>query len=393
MTPSAAPAAPLATPFASIADAVADLRAGRMVVVVDDADRENEGDLTLAAEHATPEAINFMARHGRGLICVALTPERLAELGIRLMTEANTSNFGTAFCDSVDARAGVSTGISASDRARSILALVDPATRPHDLARPGHIFPLRARPGGVLARAGQTEAAVDLARLAGLRPAGVICEVMNEDGSMARVPDLARFCAGHGLKMITVADLIRHRLEHERHVHRVGEADHATAYGRCRLIAYRSRLDHDAEFHSALVFGNPAAHAPALVRVQSHCLMAAWGANGCACAGNLSSALARIQAEGSGVLIYLHQNSPGYALTGEAAIAHLGPAASEPSDHRPPAGAGDASPSVQRQIGLGAQMLADLGIRELRLLTDHPRRLAGLEGYGLRVVEHVPLHP
>src|SRR6185437_3644258 len=264
--------------------------------------------------------------------------ERLAELGIRLMTEANTSNFGTAFCESVDARSGVSTGISASDRARSILALVDPATRPDDLARPGHLFPLRARPGGVLARAGQTEAAVDLARLAGLRPAGVICEVMNEDGSMARVPDLARFCAGHGLKMITVADLIRHRLEHERHVHRVGEADHATAYG-------RSRLDHDAEFHSALVFGNPAAHAPALVRVQSHCLMAAWGANGCACAGNLSSALARIQAEGSGVLIYLHQNSPGYALTGEAAIAHLGPAASEPSDHRPPAGAGDASPS------------------------------------------------
>ena len=375
--PSSATAAP---PFAAIADALADIRAGRMVVVVDDADRENEGDLTLAAEYATPAAINFMARHGRGLICAALAPDRLAALRIPLMTADNTSNFGTAFCESVDARHGVSTGISATDRARTIQALVDPATRPDDLARPGHVFPLRARPGGVLTRAGQTEAAVDLARLAGRRPAGVICEIMNDDGSMARVPELDRFCREHGLKMITVAELIRYRLQHERYIHRAAEAAHITAYGPCRLVAYRNELDQ--ELHSALVFGTVAGDAPVLVRVQSHCLPAEWGSSECDCAANLRAALGQIQAAGAGVLVLLHQNSPGYALDPDGGGIHHTLAAAEPAE---------VARHVQRQIGVGAQILTDLGIQRLRLLTNHPRRLPGLDGYGLTVVEHVPL--
>ncbi|MGH9481490.1 MAG: 3,4-dihydroxy-2-butanone-4-phosphate synthase [Terriglobales bacterium] len=374
-------APPPAAAFASVAEALAEIRAGRMVVVADDADRENEGDLTLAAEHATPEAVNFMARHGRGLICAALTEERLAELRIPLMTADNTSNFGTAFCESVDARVGVTTGISAADRARTLQALMDPATRPQDLARPGHIFPLRARRGGVLTRAGQTEAAVDLARLAGLRPAGVICEIMNEDGSMARVPELDRFCRLHRLRMITVAELIRYRLQHERYLHRAAEAPHATAYGPCRLLAYRSELD--AELHSALIFGDLAPAQPVLVRVQTHCLPAAWGSTECACAANLRAALRHIQAAGAGVLVYLHQNSVGFEVgdTPAGGIHHLH-AAAEP---------GELQRHVQRQIGVGAQILTDLGVREIRLLTDHPRRLAGLDGYGLTVIEHVPL--
>jgi 3,4-dihydroxy 2-butanone 4-phosphate synthase/GTP cyclohydrolase II len=386
----AAPVA-IASPFAAIADALAAMRAGRMVVVVDDADRENEGDLTLAAEKTTPEAVNFMARHGRGLICAALTPERLEALRIPLMTADNTSAFGTAFCESVDARAGVTTGISAADRARSILALVDPGTRPDDLARPGHIFPLRARPGGVLTRAGQTEAAVDLARLAGLQPAGVICEIMNEDGSMARVPQLERFCREHDLLMVTVAELIRYRLEHERHVHRIGESELATAYGRCRMIAYRSQLDQ--EWHTALVFGaKPADASGTLVRMQAHCLPAALGARGCSCAANLQAAMQRIQREGAGVVVYLHQTSAGYLIAPDGALQHAEAAPTQAGGDA--AGAG-CSPgeggSVQRQIGVGAQILADLGLHEIRLLTDHPRRFAGLEGYGLRIVAHVPL--
>ncbi len=366
-----------------------------MIVVVDDADRENEGDLTLAAEQATPEAINFMARHGRGLICAALTPERLEELRIPLMTADNTSAFGTAFCESVDARAGVTTGISAADRARSIQALVDPATRPDDLARPGHIFPLRARPGGVLVRAGQTEAAVDLARLAGLQPAGVICEIMNEDGSMARVPELEAFCRRHDLLMITVADLIRYRLQHERHVLAIGETEIETEYGRCRMLAYRSQLDR--ELHTALVFGSGhAATGPAgtLVRMQAHCLPSALGSLDCGCAANLAAALRRIQSEGAGVLVYLHQTGAGYTLTPEGGIQHAETAQAQSGrDAAAPVHGGPDGGHVQRQIGVGAQILADLGVREIRLLTDHPRRLAGLEGYGLRIVEHVPLHP
>lgn len=373
MTPSL-----VAAVFATVPEAIEEIRAGRMVVVVDDADRENEGDLTLAAECVTPELVNFMARHGRGLICVALTPERLHALDIPLMTENNTSNFGTAFCESVDARAGVSTGISAADRARSIQALVATETRPGDLARPGHIFPLRARPGGVLSRAGQTEAAVDLARLAGLRPAGVICEIMNEDGTMARVAELDAFCRQHGLKMISVADLIRYRLQHEHQVARVGETRQQTAIGPCRLVAYRSQLDQ--ELHTALVFGEPKAGAPVLVRVQSHCLLATLGSRECQCAANLEAALRAIQAAGTGVLVYLHQSGAGYALA-DGAIQHSGSAAETDQSHS----------LVQRQIGLGAQILADLGLTRIRLLTDHPRRLASLEAYGLTVVEHVAL--
>lgn len=361
-------------PFTSIEEALGDIRAGRMIVVVDDPGRENEGDLTMAAEHVTPAAINFMARHGRGLICAALTEERLAALRIPLMTADNTSNFGTAFCESVDARHGVSTGISAADRAFTIQALVDERSAATDFARPGHVFPLRARAGGVLARAGQTEAAVDLARLAGLQPAGIICEIMNEDGSMARVPELADFVRLHGLKMITVADLIRHRLAHERHVERIGESAHATSYGLCRLIAYRNQLDGQA--HSALVFGDVAGAAPVLVRVQRHCLPGALGSAECRCARNLDSALRQLQQAGRGILVYLHHSGPGYALGVGGEVQH-GPA--EPESE------------IRRQTGLGAQILQDLGARELLVLTDHPRPLAGLEAYGLHVAGCAPL--
>ena len=366
--------------LASVAEAAAELRAGRMVVVVDDADRENEGDLTLAAEAITPEAINFMARFGRGLICVALTEERLEALRIPLMTADNTSNFGTAFCESVDARVGVTTGISAADRAQTIRVLVDEASRPEDLARPGHIFPLRARRGGVLERAGQTEAAVDLARLAGLHPAGVICEIMNEDGSMARVPDLARFCLQYGLRMITVAEIVRHRLLNERYVHRVGETRLETPYGASRLIAYHDALA--GEFHSAWILGQLDPERPALVRVQTHCLPGlVFASRECECQRNLAGALRQIHAEGVGVVLYLHQNSPGFQLEG-GAILHGRPGLALERQHER---------IVQRQIGIGAQMLADLEVRQIRLLTNHPRRIAGLEGYSLSIVAQVPI--
>ena len=367
-------------PLAPIEEAVAELRAGRMIVVVDDADRENEGDLTLAAEKATPEAIAFMAAHGRGLICAALTPERLEQLHIPLMTERNTSRFGTAFCESVDARAGVTTGISAADRAHTIQALVAESTQPEDLARPGHVFPLRARPGGVLARAGQTEAAVDLARMAGLRPAGVICEIMNEDGTMAREPHLAEFCRRHGLKMISVADLIRYRLRNERFLHRLGETRLRFAEGEARLLAYRSDLDE--EVHSALVFGRPGAERPALVRVQTHCFAGAvLHSLDCTCGEAMDRALKLLARQGEGVFIYLHQNTPGWRLE-NGDIRH-GSSALERSSER--------ERQIQRQTGLGAQILLDLGCRQIRLLTDHPRRLAGLGGYGLEIIEQVPL--
>lgn len=359
--------APIAPPFAAVPAAIEDLRAGRMVVVVDDPERENEGDLTVAAEKITPEIVNFMARHGRGLICVALTEERLRELRIRPMSAENTSAFGTAFCESVDARVGITTGISAADRARTVAALVEAATRPEDLARPGHVFPLAARPGGVLARAGQTEAAVDLARLAGLAPAGVICEIMNEDGTMARVPELQQFCAAHALKMISVADLIRHRLQHERFIERVRELDTETRIGRCRLVGYRDTLE--GEYHSALVRGRIAGDGPVLVRVQTYCLPATLGATSCVCAANVAAALDRMGEAGHGVLVYLHHDGRVPSLVHTAV----------------------AEQEVRRQTGIGAQILADLGVRQIRLLTDHPRRFAGLDGYGLEVVEHVPL--
>ncbi|MGH9415313.1 MAG: 3,4-dihydroxy-2-butanone-4-phosphate synthase [Terriglobales bacterium] len=375
--------ATVAPPFATVSEALEEIRAGRMVVVVDDADRENEGDLTLAAESVTPEAINFMAVHGRGLICCALTEQRLEALAIPLMTQDNTSNFGTAFCESVDARDGVTTGISAADRSRTILRLVDSAARAADLARPGHVFPLRARAGGVLSRAGQTEAAVDLARLAGLQPAGVICEIMNADGTMARVPELDLFCRHHQLKMITVADLIRHRLLHERYVHRLAETPIATAAGAARLITYRSSLDE--EQHAALVFGDIRPDEPTLVRVQNHCLLGALGGEGCDCRANLAASLARLRAASGGVLIYLHHTSPGYSL--EAGCAVHNPVQTETTA----ASAAEPTLLVQRQVGVGAQILADLGVRSLRLLTDHPRRWPGLDGWGLHLIEQVPL--
>src|ERR1700722_18712570 len=300
-------------PFADVPDALEEIRAGRMIVVVDDEDRENEGDLTLAAEKVTPEAINFMAKYGRGLVCLAMTEERLEHLRIGPMTAENTSQYGTAFCEAIDARTGVTTGISAHDRARTIQVAIDPATKPTDLARPGHMFPLRARKGGVLVRAGQTEAAVDLARLAGMVPAGIICEIMKDDGSMARVPDLVEFCREHKMKMLTVAELIRYRMQHERSVHRVGEAMVETRHGEFRLIAYESEVDGGGS-HMALIRGDISdSSVPVLVRMHAHCLLGdVFGATGCDCHQTLEASLKAIADEERGALIYLHQTSKGF---------------------------------------------------------------------------------
>src|SRR5213593_3751818 len=291
-------------PFTDVPSAIEEIRSGRMIVVVDDEDRENEGDLTLAAEKVTPEAINFMAKYGRGLVCLALTEERLDHLRIGPMTSENTSSYGTAFCEAIDARDGVTTGISAYDRARTIQVAIDPATRPSDLARPGHVFPLRAREGGVLVRAGQTEASVDLARMASLMPAGVICEIMNEDGSMARVPELREFCARHGLKMISVAELIRYRLKHERFIHRLGEGFLETEFGPFRTIAYSSDYPSEsrAETHLALVRGEVAGQENVLVRMHSHCVYGdIFGSTQCDCGQMIAGSLRQIAAEGIGV--------------------------------------------------------------------------------------------
>jgi 3,4-dihydroxy 2-butanone 4-phosphate synthase/GTP cyclohydrolase II len=375
------------SPFCDVESAVADIREGRMVVVVDDEDRENEGDLTLAAEKVTPEAINFMARYGRGLVCLALTEERLQHLRIGPMTAENTSNYGTAFCESVDARQGVSTGISAYDRARTIAVAIDSGTRPADLARPGHVFPLRARKGGVLVRAGQTEASVDLARLAGMVPAGVICEIMKDDGSMARVPDLVEFCRQHNLKMLTVAELIRYRMQHERYVHRLGEALLPTAHGEFRMIAYESEVD-GGESHVALVRGDlEHASEPVLVRMHSHCLVGdVFGATWCECRSVIDSSLQMIAEQGLGALIYLHQTSKGFS------VEHMGERTllSFHRDVRLPA-LPESERKTQREIGIGAQILSDLGLRRIRLLTNHPRKVAALQGFGIEIVEEVPI--
>jgi 3,4-dihydroxy 2-butanone 4-phosphate synthase/GTP cyclohydrolase II len=358
-----------------------------MIVVVDDEDRENEGDLTLAAEKVTPEAINFMARFGRGLVCLAMTEERLEHLNIGPMTSENTSQFGTAFCEAIDARIGVTTGISAHDRARTIQVAIDPATKPSDLARPGHMFPLRARKGGVLVRAGQTEASVDLARLAGMVPAGIICEIMKDDGSMARVPDLIEFCREHKMKMLTVAELIRHRMSHERYVHRVGEALIDTRYGEFRMIAYESEVD-GGESHVALVRGDiEHSKSPVLVRMHAHCLMGdVFGATGCECHATLEGALRRISQEGCGALIYLHQTSQGFSVerVGErnALGFHRG--------QRLPA-LYDTEKQIQREVGIGAQILSDLNLHRIRLLTNRPKKVAALEGFGIEIVEQVPV--
>ena len=373
--------------FTDVPTAVEEIRAGRMIIVVDDEDRENEGDLTLAAEKVTPEAINFMARYGRGLVCLAMTEERLDHLHIGPMTAENTSNYGTAFCEAIDARQGVSTGISAYDRARTIKVAIDPATRPADLARPGHVFPLRARKGGVLLRAGQTEASVDLARMAGLIPAGVICEIMREDGSMARVPDLIEFCQTHGMKMLTVAELIRYRMQHERYVHRVGEALLGTAYGEFRLIAYESEVD-GGESHVALVRGEiEAGTDPVLVRMHAHCLLGdVFGSTGCDCHATMRGALEAIAREGRGALIYLHQTSKGFSVD------RIGdrPVLTFHRDKRLPA-LPESERKTQREIGIGAQILSDLNLRRIRLLTNHPRKIPALEGFNIEIVEQVPV--
>jgi 3,4-dihydroxy 2-butanone 4-phosphate synthase / GTP cyclohydrolase II len=377
--------------FADVPTAIEEIRAGRMIVVVDDEDRENEGDITLAAEKVTPEAINFMAKYGRGLVCLTMTEERLDHLRIGPMSAENTSQYGTAFCEAIDARVGVTTGISAYDRARTIQVAIDPATKAADLARPGHVFPLRARKGGVLVRAGQTEASVDLARLAGLIPAGIICEIMKDDGTMARVPDLIKFCQQHGMKMLTVAELIRYRMAHERYVHRVGEALVDTRFGEFRLIAYESEID-GGESHVALIRGDvenkdAKSDEPVLVRMHAHCLMGdVFGATGCECHATLEGSLRRIAEEGCGALIYLHQTSKGFS------IEKLGDRAAL-SFHR-----GRKGPTLlenerqtQREIGIGAQILSDLNLRRIRLLTNRPKKVAALEGFGIEIVDQVPV--
>jgi 3,4-dihydroxy 2-butanone 4-phosphate synthase/GTP cyclohydrolase II len=376
-------------PFATVEEAVEDFRQGRMIVLVDDEDRENEGDLAMAAEKATPEAINFMARFGRGLICLALSEQRCEELHLPLMSAINTSAHGTAFCEAIDARLGTSTGISAADRATTILAAIDPKTRPQDLARPGHVFPLRARNGGVLVRAGQTEASVDLARIAGLTSAGVICEIMSEDGTMSRVPQLIEFCRAHDLKMLTVADLIRFRMQHERYVRRVAEAVLPTRFGEFRMIAYASDVDRDQ--HIALVRGDlDAAEAP-LVRVHSHCLTGdVLGSTACDCHDIIARSLEAIAAAGRGVFLYLHHTGRGFGIeTAEAAPGAL------PKIHFHARGQLDREPARQRMVqhesGIGAQILIDLGLKDIRVLTNHPKKVVALEGYGIRIADQVPL--
>ncbi|MCC6539351.1 MAG: 3,4-dihydroxy-2-butanone-4-phosphate synthase [Bryobacterales bacterium] len=369
-------------PFATIPEAIEEFRAGRIIVIVDDEDRENEGDLACAAELTTPEMINFMAVHGRGLVCLALSAQRCDELQLPLMSARNTSQFGTAFCEAIDAREGVTTGISAADRARTIQVAMDPRSRPQDLARPGHMFPLRARDGGVLVRAGQTEASVDLARLAGLRPGGVICEIMNEDGTMARVPELLEFSARHGLKMVSVASLIRYRMQHESIVERMGEGALTTAAGEFRAISYATSVD--GERHMALVFGDVEGQEDVLVRVHSHCVYGdVFGALTCECRKTMELSLARLAREGRGVLVYLHQTGLGVGVREGRLTPH-----SRDFMHYSSV---EGQRQLQHEVGIGAQILADLGLHRIRLLTNHPRRIVALEGFGIEIVEQVPV--
>jgi len=374
------------TPFATVEDAIEDIRQGRFVVVVDAPDRENEGDLVVAAQFATPEAINFMATHGRGLICLCLTPERCEELGLRPAATRNESRYGTAFMDPIEAREGVSTGISAHDRSHTIQVAIDPSRGPGDLVHPGHVFPLEARPGGVLRRAGQTEAAVDLAMLAGLNPAGVVCEVMNDDGTMARVPDLVEYCREHGLRMITVADLIEYRRRREKLVERMTSVRLPTAHGEFVAIAFREKLS--GKHHIALVKGDVAGAENVLVRVHSECLTGdVFHSLRCDCGEQLEQALARIEAEGRGVLLYMAQEGRGIGLLNKLKAYEL----QEDGFDTVEANVELGLPIDAREYGIGNQILADLGLSTIRILTNNPRKVTGIEGFGLRVVEQLPI--
>lgn len=416
-------------PFTDVPGALADIRAGRMVVVVDDEDRENEGDLTLAAEHVTPEAINFMARYGRGLICLTLTEERADYLRLFPMTQQNSSRFGTAFTETIEAREGVTTGISAADRAHTIRTAIGPRSTYADLARPGHIFPLRARKGGVLVRAGQTEASVDLARMAGLNPSGVICEIMRDDGEMARIPDLIPFCREHGLRILTVAELIRYRLRHERYIVRAGESRIQTRYGEFRMIAYESEVN-GGESHIALVRGDlcpscpafnegpsglpgdastarpPCSHA-VLVRVHTRCTAGDVFAADCNCRQILDQSMRMIAEEGCGAILYLHNTSRGFEIDhAPAEVSPFEPGGAAISPHAPEGSASRVilhqelraregsqarTGRILRAIGLGGQILSDLGIHSIRLLSNTPMHIPALEGFGLEIVEQVPI--
>jgi 3,4-dihydroxy 2-butanone 4-phosphate synthase / GTP cyclohydrolase II len=372
--------------FATIEEAIEEIRAGHMVVVCDDEDRENEGDLTLAAQFATPEAINFMAKEGRGLICLALTPQRCDELGLDLMAAKNESPFDTPFTVTIEARDGVTTGISAADRARTIQVAIDPRSSPRDLVQPGHIFPLKAKPGGVLERTGQTEAAVDLARIAGLNPSGVICEVMNDDGTMARVPDLERYCAHHGLKMISVADLIAYRRRHDKLVERVVTTRLPTAFGEFDVVGYRSLVDD--KHHVAMVKGTIDGEKDVLVRVHSECLTGdVFHSLRCDCGEQLESALAMIENEGRGVLLYLAQEGRGIGLLNKLKAYKLQDKGLDTVDANLELGL----PVDLRDYGIGAQILSDLGLSSIRILTNNPKKIRGLEGYGLSVTDQIPI--